>query len=308
MRYWRHYPKFLQIILLMLMIFTLVSFSSVIAGVSVTPIFDVSLKDLAEVSADSLPKVIAGTQYVQGIVSLFTFLLSALLFAYLTHPEPINYLGLRKPAKSINVAIVVLLLVSFMPIVNQLGSWLQHIDFGAKAKASFEHNEMVMKTLMRGTTPMDFAIHMLVFALIPAIGEELLFRGVIMRISYSNSQNIHFAILIAAAIFGIAHGSVYNFLPIMLMGVLLGYIYYLSGSIWLSILAHFMNNALAALGIFLINTKSVAEEVGTAENFPWYVLVISLGLFVAAFSLLRKNATPLPPDWSDDFKGERQTS
>lgn len=308
MRYWRHYPKFLQIILLMLMIFTLVSFSSVIAGFTVSSIFDVSLKDIGSIGADSLPKEISARLYCQVLISLFTFCFSALLFAYLTHPEPMNYLGLRKPGKPINTVIVVLLLVSFMPIVNQLGSWLQHIDFGAEAKASFERNEMMMKSLMRGTTPMDFAIHLVVFALIPAIGEELLFRGVIMRISYSNSQNIHFAILIAAAIFGIAHGSVYNFLPIMLMGVLLGYIYYLSGSIWLSILAHFMNNALAALGIFLINTKSVSEEVGTAENFPWYVLVVSLGLFVAAFSLLRKNATPLPPDWSDDFKGERQTS
>jgi len=307
MRYWRHYPKFLQVILLMLMIFTLSSFSGVIAHLGLKGIFGLSMSDISDINARSSGKAIAAAQFVQGILSLFTFLLSALLFAHLTHPAAWQYLGMRKPGMGIQIIIVALMLVSFMPFVNQIGTWMQKINFGEGNKLSFQKNQEMMQALMRGTSNTDLFKHLFLFALLPAIGEELLFRGIIMRFSYSNSKNIHFAILISAAIFGIAHGSAYNFFPIMLMGILLGYIYYLSGSIWLSMLAHFINNALAALGLFLFNKSIVSDEVAKAENFPWYVLIISVALFIFLFSLLRKNATPLSADWSDDYKGEQQT-
>jgi uncharacterized protein len=88
----------------------------------------------------------------------------------------------------------------------------------------------------------------------------------------------------------------------MLMGMVLGYIYYFSGSLWPSIMAHFVNNALAATGLFLQNKKLLPEDQAASENFPWYVLLVSLGAFVYLFFLLRRKATPLPADWSDDFR------
>lgn len=305
MRYWRHYPKFLQVLLLMLMIFTLASFSSVVAGLLLKPLFGVNLQDLTNVTTASDSKLISAAQFVQGLISLFTFLLSALLFSYLTHPAPLSYLGIRAPKRSVQWAIVALLLVSFMPLVNQLGTWLQQIDLGTAAKASLASNQEMTHALMRGTSTGDLFVHLLLFAVLPAIGEEFLFRGVLMRFSYNNSGNIHFAILLSAALFSLAHGSLYNFFPIMLMGILLGYIYYLTGSIWFSVLAHFLNNALAAIGLFMINKHFITEEAGKGENFPWYILLTAIVLFVFSLLLLRKNATPLPADWSNDFKEEQ---
>lgn len=305
MRYWRHYPRFMQVLLLMLMIFTLASFSTVIAHFTLRSLFGLSAEALQNVGKDSSSRVISATQYVQGLLSLFTFLLSALLFAYLTHPKPASYLGLRRPGRAVQVPLVLLLLLAAMPLVNQLGYWMQQIDFGSGAKASYERGQEAIHAMMKGSSVQDLLVHLLLFAALPALGEEFLFRGVIMRLSYNNSKNIHFAILVSAAIFGIAHGSVYNYLPIMLMGILLGYIYYLSGSIWLSVLAHFLNNGLAAVGLFLVNKGVVSAETGEAEQFSWYVLLICALAFGFLFALLRKQATPLPADWSDDFKGER---
>lgn len=307
MRYWRHYPKFLQLILLMLMIITLASFSTVVAGSLLKPLFGIGIEDVKNINASSNKTVIAATLFFQGISSLFTFLLSALLFAHLAHPKPFQYLGLRAPGKNMQAAIVLLVFASFIPIANQIGFWMQQIDFGAGAKAQFAHNEMITKTLLSGTSIQDLFIHLLIFALLPALGEELLFRGVIMRFSYNNSKNIHLAIILSAAIFGIAHGSAYNFFPIMLMGIVLGYIYYLTGSLWLSILAHFLNNALSTLSLFYHNKQSIAQQASNLEQFPWYVLIVCAAVFVLLFSLLRKNATPLPADWADDFKGERNS-
>jgi membrane protease YdiL (CAAX protease family) len=304
MRYWRHYPKFMQVLLLMLMIFTLASFSNVIAHFTLRSFFGLSADALQDIGAQSSSRVIAAAQYVQALLSLFTFLLSALLFAYLTHPRPLAYLGLRTPGRPVQVPLAVLLLLAAMPLVNQLGHWLQQIDFGSDAKTSYERGQEVIHAMMKGSSAGDLLIHLLLFAALPALGEEFLFRGVIMRLSYNNSKNIHFAVFISAAIFGIAHGSVYNYFPIMLMGILLGYIYYFSGSIWLSVLVHFLNNGLAALGLFLVNKGIVTAETGEAEQFSWYVLLICAVAFGFLFSLLRKQASPLPADWSDDFKGE----
>lgn len=309
MRYWRHYPRFMQVILLMLMIFTFSSFATVIVFGTLKPLFGVRMDQLTSVAIGSPAPLIHAAQYLQGMVSLFTFGLSALAFAYLTHPKPGAYLGLRTSGRSIQVPLALICFLFFIPLVNQLGTWLQHLNLGTDARAKFETSEQFTRALMQGKTIPDLLLHLFLFALLPAVGEELLFRGIVMRFSYANSKSVALSILFSAAIFGLAHGSVYNFLPIMLMGVLLGYLYYATGSLLPSIFAHFLNNALAALGIFATNSNWLDSKVSSAEDFPWYVLVISLVLFVAALGLFRKMATPMPADWADDFRGERpQTS
>lgn len=306
MRYWRHYPRFMQVILLMLMIFTFASFATVIVYGTLKPLFGVSMEQLATVTLGSPSAVVHGAQYLQGLVSLFTFGLSALAFAYLTHPQPASYLGLRPAGKSMQVPLALICFLFFMPLVNQLGVWIQQIDLGAGSRASLAKSEQLTRALMQGKTIPDLLLHIFLFALLPALGEELLFRGIVMRFSYVNTKSMPMAIVFSAAVFGLAHGSVYNFLPIMLMGVLLGYLYYATGSLLPNILAHFLNNALAAFGLFAGNTNLLDSKVSAAEDFPWYVLLIAIVLFAAALNEFRKIATPLPADWADDFRGERE--
>lgn len=301
MRYLRHYPRFLQTILLMLLIFTLSSFSFIVANFGVTKFFGLEMGRLEGLENAN---VVHAMQWVQGVTSLFTYLLSALLFAYLCHPRPAAYLGLRRPGSGQMLLLAVGLIMAAVPLLAQLGAWMQLLDFGKGVRASFEEQQRMMKALMAGTTFGDLALYLLLFAVLPAVGEELLFRGVVMRFAYHNSKNIHFAVLFSAGIFGLAHGSVYHFVPIMLAGVMLGYIYYLSGSLWLSMLAHFTNNALAVLGLFAANRKAISPALAEAEGLPWYVLLISVGVLAAVAWAIKQNATPLPTDWSDDFRGE----
>lgn len=305
MRYWRHYPKFLQTILLMLMIFTLTSFSLVLANFGVTKIFGEQMDKISSLANNNQ---INATHFVQTVTGIFRFLFCALLFAYLSHPNPLNYLGLRKFQNNKFPLIILPLMISGAFLFAQIGEWMQLIDFGKVARASFEGQQKMLKTLMQGTEISDLMLYLFLFAILPAIGEELLFRGIIMRFAYGSTQNIHFAILFSAAIFSLAHGSVYQFLPIMLAGILLGYLYYLSSSLWSGIIAHFLNNSIGVLLMFLSNKGLVSENISDATALPWYVLVISTLIFLLAFYFLRKNATPLPPDWNDDFKGEKQTN
>jgi uncharacterized protein len=302
MRYWRHYPRFLQSVLLLLMIFTLGSFSVVVAEFFAVKLYGYHTAQLAGINAQSPQRLIDAAKLVQGISSAFTFLLSALLFAYLSHPRAGQYLGLRKVRYPAHFLIVTVLMIAFIPLVTQIGSWMQALPLGKEAMANRKMHEDLTSALMQMNTAAGLLTNLLLFALLPAVGEELLFRGVVLRFSFNNSHNIHFAILISGALFALVHADVYNFLPIFLSGLLLGYIYYLSGSIWLSIFAHFLNNGLQVTALYLGNIGQLPEQTASMESYPIPVLLIALAAGIAAFYWLRRKATPLPAGWSNDFE------
>ena len=79
-------------------------------------------------------------------------------------------------------------------------------------------------------------------AILPAIGEELLFRGVFQRLLTEWTRNIHWGIILAALLFSFFHFEFYGFLPRFLLGVFFGYLFVWTSSIWVPILAHFTNN------------------------------------------------------------------
>jgi uncharacterized protein len=301
MRYWRHYPKLLQLALLLLLVFTLVSFSLVVANFFVGKIYGVSALDTALLNKQSSPKLIAAAQLVQTISSLFSFLGSALLFAYLAHPKPFQYVGLRKVVDKKQFIIVLVLMLSIIPLLTQIGSWLQLLPLGKEALANQKQTSDMMSALLRMDSLPSLFIHLFIFALLPAVGEELLFRGVALRMLFNYKPNIHFAVIFSAIFFALMHAQVFNLLPIMLAGILLGYIYYLSGSIWLGIFAHFVYNGVQVVAVYLSDNKIISEQAANQENYPWYILVLSLAISILSIFMLFKNATPLPTNWSNDF-------
>jgi len=248
MRYLRHYPRFLQLILLLLMVFTLVSFSVVVAEFLSVHIFGYHTTQISRINNSSPPSLVNAAKMVQAVGSIFFFFCSAVLFAYLAHPKPAQYLGLRPVRNKVQFLIIPLLMLVCAPILIQMGIWMEYLPFGKDMISSHKTNNERWALLLQMHQPAELLVNLLVFALLPAIGEELLFRGLIMRFSYNSNKNIHAAVLISALIFALAHPDAYNFIPILIAGILLGYIYYLTGSLWMSMLAHFMNNGLQIFG------------------------------------------------------------
>ena len=108
----------------------------------------------------------------------------------------------------------------------------------------------------------------MVIALIPAVGEELTFRGVLQQ-SLTRKMNPHVAIFLSAAIFSFIHFQFYGFLPRLFLGLLLGYMFYITGSLWTSILMHFLNNGTAVV-LYYLNAKGTldidVEHFGASDN------------------------------------------
>jgi membrane protease YdiL (CAAX protease family) len=107
--------------------------------------------------------------------------------------------------------------------------------------------QKIGEALMKGNGMMELLLSLVIISIIPAISEELIFRGVIQKLFIDLSRNKHFGIILTAILFSAMHMDIAGFLPRFALGAILGYMYLWSGSIYLSIVAHFTNNLLAFL-------------------------------------------------------------
>ena len=121
--------------------------------------------------------------------------------------------------------------------------------------------ETITESFMKGNSFMGLLENLLVIALIPALAEEFLFRGVFQRIFINWTRNPHWGIIITSFIFSVIHLEFYGFFPRWLLGILFGYMLLWSGSIWLPIIAHFLNNGIAVITYFLINNGRVNTKM-----------------------------------------------
>ncbi len=114
-----------------------------------------------------------------------------------------------------------------------------------------------------------FLVNLLMIAILPAIGEEFFFRGILQRLFSEWFKNIHVAIFITAFIFSAIHFQFFGFFPRFLLGLYLGYLFYWSGNLWIPIVVHFINNALVVI-LAYISANGYAdidyETFGSTNN------------------------------------------
>jgi len=137
-----------------------------------------------------------------------------------------------------------------------------------------------------------FALNMLMIGVVPAVGEELLFRGCLQKWMEKGLKNPHVAIIIAGFIFSFFHFQFYGFLGRWIMGVILGYLFYYSNNIWYPIIAHFLNNGFQVLLVYLGSMP--LDEVATPELPPLDLsylagAVVSVVCIVLVFKLYRNH-------------------
>jgi uncharacterized protein len=306
MKYFRLYPWGMQLVLFLLMVFTFMSSAGAIILGVFTKITGFMPGQLSSISPASPVALIKAAIVVQGFNSAFVYLLPALTFAYLCHPEPMKYLGLQKPGKMIQPLLVVLIMAGAMPVLMMIEHLIALIDFGKDVKAAQEANENVFRAFMQMPHFVDFIRVFTVIAIVVPIGEELFFRGVMMRFARKRSRSMVFPVVFTAVVFSFSHANVYGYLSIFLAGMLLAVIYNLTGSLWCSIIAHTFFNGSQVLLSYLGNSNTAIKAMLESDSIPYGIVAGGAILFAASFYLLLKNRTPLPPQWSDDFTPEEQ--
>jgi membrane protease YdiL (CAAX protease family) len=206
----------------------------------------------------------------QGVVSTLTFIVGAFLYIYLTHKNPIAYLGMTPTGNIWLYIIASIAMFCIMPLVSATAVWNDSL----KLPQALQELEKLMR-LMEDTAN-DFTIQLMsesgavhlfsalfVMAFIPALGEELLFRGCIQKGLENKIGNAHVAVWITAFIFSFIHFQFYGFLPRAILGVALGYFYVYGKSLWIPIWAHFLNNATSVLAYKMLYQETGETNLST---------------------------------------------
>ncbi len=263
-----------------------------------------SLDDVAALSDFSNPRLITGMKLAQGISAIITFIIPAFLFAYFSSENKFSYLKTNKSFSTASGVAVLLLVFTAMPIINWMGELNSHLTLPAFLseveewmKTSEDSLKKLTEEFLKMDTVGDLLINIIVIALLAAVGEELLFRGAMQNVFLEWTRNSHVAVWITAILFSALHAQFYGFLPRMMLGVVLGYLYIWSGSLWLPILLHFLNNGLSVLFSYLVGKGMIsdaAETIGTGETPMIYVItsfVISIGLMLFIYREAERSKT-----------------
>jgi hypothetical protein len=165
--------------------------------------------------------------------------------------------------------------VIFMAVNSVFIEWNAKLDFPEFANEfeswAREREDIageLTKVLTDFSSPGELMLALVVIAVLPAIGEEIVFRGVIQNELYRATKNIHVSIWFAAVLFSAIHFQFFGFVPRLLLGALFGYLYYWSGNLMLAIVAHFVNNAVSVTALYLYQQGTFTFDIESEESAP----------------------------------------
>lgn len=218
------------------------------------------------------------------------FILPAFALAYLTERFPNKYMGFTKPTLPHFLGVFLVLyaiafIVGQLMTINesmQLPESMKHIEDWMKRSETTANN--LVAWILSYNDPVSIFINIIMVALLPAIGEELLFRSVLIRTFNKAFKNIHVAVWISAIIFSAFHMQFYGFLPRMFLGLVFGYLFIWTGSVWVPILAHFLNNGIVILGHYLFNSGVFDQDpsqIGKTSSPVWLIISVIATFFLA---------------------------
>lgn len=245
-----------------------------------------------------------GMKLAQGFSSIMMFVVPPIVYYFITRKEhQIHSLGFRKltsPWWLILIGVAVLLVS--IPFTATLAKWNEGMSLGDSftklegfLKTLEETAKLATEKMLDVNTFGGLLFNLVIMALIPAVGEELTFRGVLQQ-SLTRRMSPHIAIILSAAIFSFIHFQFYGFLPRMFLGIAMGYMFYTSGSLWTSILMHFVNNGTVVVLYYLSNKGIIddAEQFGETQN-AWIIVasaVTTAALLVWGWSTSRHKNEP----------------
>ncbi|MDA3853379.1 MAG: CPBP family intramembrane metalloprotease [Bacteroidales bacterium] len=238
---------------------------------------------------------------LQILQSICLFIIPAYFFSRIVANNFTSYFNLKSGIHPKTAIIIIISIIAAIPFINLMGEFnskmiLPEAFSGIEEwmKMAEEKAAAVTVFLVSGKSIFALFVNLIMIAALPAIGEELIFRGILLRILKNSTRNIHIAVWVSAFIFSAFHLQFYGFLPRFFIGIILGYLYVASGTLWLPILAHFINNAAATIFYFLFNNGLVSDDLDTlGTGSEWQIGVLSAGILLIIYFYLERHKTQL---------------
>jgi CAAX protease family protein len=246
---------------------------------------------------------------IQLITTIIGFLLPAIFTAYLLNRKPMDLLGFSRKINWKQVGIVCAIMITALFVSAFLSYVNEHLPISQSLKLKFDKMESDYNQQVEAIIGLnsfgEYLVALGLMAFLPALCEETLFRGGLQNFLTRSTKMPWLSIMIVSILFSAAHFSFYGFLSRFFLGVILGLLYEYSGRLWLNIIAHFFNNALAVTMIYYLKTngKSLKQALGENTDSAWwgiFLLPVVIGLFIMFRKIADKPKEPRKKDF--DFE------
>jgi len=289
MKFLRDATPFTQVLFTLIVILmggvliSLLGFLGVLIGMGI------GLEELSRILENfDKPENLGFLKFFQILQTVGMFILPPLVLAYYLDDRPSHFLGLTTKPAGILLAIVCAVILVGGPVIewfsllNQqlaLPSWMNPLENWMRN--SEEQATEITRAFLSSKSFGGLLGNLVIVAVLPAIGEELLFRGLLQKLIKKMTGNAHSAIWITAILFSALHLQFFGFLPRLLLGALFGYLLEWTGSLWLPIIAHFINNATGVLVYFFTGDGLEIEQPDAPLfNNPLFLWALVSGVMV----------------------------
>lgn len=265
---------------------------SLLASVFINLIYGYSFDEIGNLSRQLDDQTaVSALKLMQGLSQVGLFVLPPLVFAMLTQKEGLaGFFRLKKTEEPLTLVWAFAGVFTILPLIGILSQWNMNMDLpdsmaGTEEwmKRSEDAAAKITEAFLSVGSVKGLLVNVLVIGVLPAIGEELLFRGGLQQMFTKMGAGKHIAIILTAALFSAFHMQFYGFLPRFALGLSLGYAFYLSGNLWIPILMHFVNNTFSVIAAWLFHKEQIGQnydEIGITQNIIPIVLSVILTVYV----------------------------
>ena len=235
------------------------------------------------------------SRIIQFVSTFFAMALPAIIFARIANRKPLSYIGFNSAISGKQVFILIGIALIGLILSASLSELNAMIPLSKSATKYFndlekEYNKQVF-AIANMKTVQDYIISLIIIALLPAIFEEMLFRGCLQPVMINITKNAVAGILITSILFSALHASFYGFLPRLALGVILGYVFYFSKNLWLPVIMHFLNNALGITQMYALSKRGLlTPDAMNDDTIPLYYGLIAAVALYFAFRIFRKES------------------
>lgn len=231
-------------------------------------------------------------QVLQAINAVIGFLLPAVVVATILNRKPMKLLGFPGKIEFPQIGLVIAITVLGLFVSSSLAYLNEIIPIPHSWEITFQkwennYNEQI-KAIIQLQDFKDYVIALGLMAFLPALCEEALFRGGFQNFLTRSTRMPWLSIIIVSIIFSAVHISFYGFLSRFFLGMMLGIIYQYSGRIWLNILAHFINNAVALTAVYIFIQQGKSLEDAMKEDVGSYWGLLFLPFMVVLFIIFKR--------------------
>jgi len=250
-----------------------------------------SMSDLMALGQEGMQGLSAGIiRTLLAVQHLFVFILPGLVFGLIYYRSQIwKGLDLAKLPNWVLIVAGILFLLAAYPLVNLSFLANEAIPLPSWAADYEDQAEETLKSILEMNSPVIFILNLLLLAVLPGIGEELLFRGIVQKQIGGILRSPIAAIWIAAFIFSAIHMQFEGFLPRLILGVVLGYLYYWTKNLWVPIIAHAFNNGIQVVLIYAMDMDLSDFEDQGSDQLKWWMILLGVVAMFFLYRIIIKN-------------------